>query len=184
MSYQVPGTSGGMPPGTSARPGSGRRPPGTGRLRTGVAPTGAGTQAAQGIALTASVNVSDRPVTGQGVMGMKTQAMGQGRLVQDPSYYVGLLRKKLTDVNGEMVRLRTEIDQHSKDANQYSSLEKRYETLLKAKENFEGELADYNLAMDKTRTSTDTEDVRHMSLQVQEKNKQTALEVDRVFMLR
>jgi hypothetical protein len=70
-----------------------------GRLRTGVAPTGAGTQAATGISLAASINVSDRPVTGQGVMGMKTQALGAGRLVEDAAYYVGLLRKKIKDVN-------------------------------------------------------------------------------------
>ncbi len=78
------------------RPGSGaRKAPGTARLRTGVAPTGPGTQAAQGIALSASVNVSDRPMTGHGVMGMKVQGQNQGRLVEDAAYYIGLLRKKL-----------------------------------------------------------------------------------------
>lgn len=91
----APGTSSG-PPGTGMRPGSGvstcvfpltlqfncflpikaRKAPGTGqRLRTGVAPSGPGTQAAQGIAINASVNLSDRPVTGQGVMGMKTSGL-------------------------------------------------------------------------------------------------------------
>ena len=44
----------------------------------GVAPSGPGTQAAQGFALSASVNVSDRPVTGQGVMGMKVQSSTTG----------------------------------------------------------------------------------------------------------
>jgi hypothetical protein len=38
-----------------------------------------------------------------------------------------------------------------------TSLERRYETLIKSKEILEGELADYNLALDKTRTSTDPE---------------------------
>jgi hypothetical protein len=42
-----------------------------------------------------SVNVTDRPMTGQGVMGMKSSAGGGGRLVEDTSYYVGLLRKKM-----------------------------------------------------------------------------------------
>lgn len=48
----------------------------------GVAPSGPGTQAAQGFALTASVNVSDRPVTGQGVMGMKVQSSTTGRYME------------------------------------------------------------------------------------------------------
>jgi hypothetical protein len=147
----MPGTSGGMPPGTGLRPGSGigRKPPGTGRLRTGVAPSGPGTQAAQGVALSASISVLDRPVTGQGVMGMKTQGLGTGRLVEDNSYYIGLLRKKITDVGTETRKLRTEIDQQSKDNSAYTQLEKKYETLSKEKEKLEGQLADYNLAMDK-----------------------------------
>ena len=56
---------------------------------------GAGTQAAGGVALNVSVNVTDRPMTGQGVMGMKSSTGGGGRLVEDTAYYVGLLRKKM-----------------------------------------------------------------------------------------
>ena len=157
-----------------------------------------------GVALNASINVSDRPVTGQGVMGMKAQGQGagkvplndscksfwilflynfifSGRLVEDSSYYVGLIRKKINDVNGETLRLRSEIDQQSKDSSQFTQLERRYETLIKNKETLEGELADYNLALDKTRTSTDPEDVRHMCMQVSERNRQTAVEVDKIF---
>ena len=147
------GTSSGLaPPGTGMRPGSGigRKPPGTAnRLRTGVAPSGAGNIAAQGVALSASINVLDRPVTGQGVMGMKTQGQGIGRLVEDNSYYVGLLRKKIADVNSESKKLQNEIDQQSKENSSYTQLEKRYENLVKDKEKLEGQLADYNLAMDK-----------------------------------
>ena len=97
---------------------------------------------------------------------MKTQSNPSGRLVEDASYYVGILRKKIKDVNAETIRLRSESDQHGKDSSTYSQLEKRYETLFKLKESLEGELADYNLAMDKTRTSTDPEDVQHITYQV------------------
>lgn len=143
--------SGEAPPGTGARPGSGavRRPPGTGRLRTGAAPAGAGTQAGQGVALSTSINVSDRPLTGQGVMGMKTAMNGQGRLVYDASHFVGQIRKRITDITAEIVRLREEIDQQNKDNSQFSQLEKKYDNLIKAKDMLEGQLADYNLAMDK-----------------------------------
>lgn len=144
----------GAVPGTGMRPGSGRRPPGTSRLRTGVVgtPSGAGTQAAQGVALNASINVTDRPMTGQGVMGMRT-AGGGGRLVEDTSYYVGLLRRKMTEVNRETQRLKDELDQSSKDSSQTTALEQKYDKLLKQKELLEGQLADYNLAMDKVRAS-------------------------------
>ena len=141
-------------------------------------------QAAQGVSLTASINVSDRPVTGQGVMGMKTQANGPGRLVQDPSYYVGILRKKINDVATETKRLNTEMDQNERDQSQMIQLEKRYDTLAKNKEQLEGQLADYNLAMDKTRTSTDPEDVQQMAVQLAARNRQTGQELDRIFVLR
>ena len=72
------------------------------------------------------------------------------------SYYVGLIRKKINEVNTESNSLRKEIDQQNRDSSQYTQLERRYETLIKNKENLEGELADYNLALDKTRTSTGT----------------------------
>ena len=72
-------------------------------------------------------------------------------MVLDSAYYVGLLRKKISDVNNETIRLKSEVDQSSRDNSQYVQLEKRYETLMKAKENLEGQLADYNLALDKVR---------------------------------
>jgi intraflagellar transport protein 74 len=153
-------------------------------LRTGIAPSGAGTQAAQGLALSANVTVSDRPVTGHGVMGMKAQGQNTGRLVQDSAYYVGLLRKKISDVNSETIKLRSEIDQQSKDNTQYTQLERRYEQLLKNKEQLEGQLADYNLALDKIRSATDPEDVHQMAAHMAEKNRQTGQDLDRIFMQR
>ncbi len=80
---------------------------------------------------------------------MKSTSTGTGRIVYDQAYYVGLLRRKISDVNNESVKLRTEMDQQSRDNTQYVQLEKRYESLVKSKETLEGQLADYNLALDK-----------------------------------
>ncbi|CAM9135327.1 unnamed protein product, partial [Ectocarpus fasciculatus] len=145
----------------------------------------AGTQAAQGVAISAQINVSDRPVTGQGVGGMRALGTASGhRLVEDQSYYVGLLTKKIQDVGSETRRLREEIDQSGKENSQFSQLERRFDALLKNKEVLEGQLADYNLALDKTRTSTDPEDVLQMSVMLAEKNRQNGQELDRIFMQR
>ena len=83
------------------------------------------------------------------MMGMKTQSNNAGRLVYDAAYYVGLLRKKINDVNTESIKLRGEIERQSKDNSQYVQLERKYDTLSKNKEALEGQLADYNLALDK-----------------------------------
>lgn len=115
---------------------------------------------------------------------MKAQGQNTGRLVQDSAYYVGLLRKKISDVNNETIKLRTEIDQQSKDNTQYTQLERRYEQLLKAKENLEGQLADYNLALDKIRSATDPDDVMHMADNMAMKNRQMGQDLDRIFMQR
>jgi archaellum component FlaC len=90
----------------------------------------------------------------------------------------------MTDITNETRKLRVEIEQQSKETSQYSQLEKRYETLLKNKETLEGQLADYNIALDKTRSSTDPDDVRQLSLHLAEKNRNTGQELDRVFTLR
>ena len=175
-------TSSGAAPGTGIRPGSGRA-----RLRTGQVSSAPGMQAAQGVALNVSVNVADRPMTGQGVMGMKTAAgrpAEGGRLVEDHAHFVGLLRRKMKDISHETQRLRSEMEEQSKNSSQTAQLERKYDTLLKNKEALEGQLADYNLAMDKTRTSTDPEDVQALAMHMNEKNRQTGQELDRVFMQR
>lgn len=139
------GGMGGIPPGTGmARPSSGRLA--TARLRTGAAPSGPGTQAAQGLSLNVNVNVADRPVTGQGVVGMKNQGSA-GRIVEDTSFYVGILRKKITDITSETKKLHNIMDNNIKESASLSNLEKKHETLLKNKEMLEGQLADYNLAL-------------------------------------
>lgn len=171
-------------PGTSSgRPGTSSRKPGTGvRLTTGMASRG--TDAAVGDSLNAEINVTDRPLTGQGLTGMKLHSQGKGRVVQDTAYYVGLIRKKITDVNGETLRLKTELDQYNKDRSQLSQLERKHEGLVKNKETLEGQLADYNLALDKVRTSTDPDDVQESAQRLREKNRQTGIELDRILAAR
>ena len=147
-------------PGTAMRGGTaaGRGPL---RMKTGAVPgTSAGTQAA--FLPQHNINVSDRPVTGQGIAGMKT-AVGPGRQVQDSSFYIGLLRTKITDITKETRKIKTDMDNMQRDAGQYSQLERKYESLLKEVRNLEGTLADYNLAMDKLRTSTDPQEVSEES---------------------
>lgn len=155
--YDRPNSRSGMPNATSNpnRLGTSmNRPPGTGRLRTGQV-SAVGTQAAQGISLQSSISIADRPMTGQGMSGMRNataaaNSTGQGgRLVEDAAYYIGLTRKRITDITNEINKLNNDIDTISKESVQMKQLEKKYETLIKSKETLEGQLADYNFALDK-----------------------------------
>lgn len=166
--------------------GFGRPPTGgarlsTARLRTGTNPTGAGMQAAQGFALNMNISVQDRPMTGLGGLRLKT---GTGRIVEDSAYHVGILRKKVDDITQETRRLQKVLDSNIKESTTLANLEKKFENLMKSKESQEGQLADINLALDKTRTSTDPESVSSLASEISEKNKQTRIELDRIFALR
>ncbi|GLE04119.1 hypothetical protein PINS_up013030 [Pythium insidiosum] len=203
-----PGTSSGQRPGTGARPGTGQQPglnpivrPGTGqraalgssagrpltgaRLGTGQAvPATPGQTAGFGVSLNTEVNVSDRPVTQQGMMGMRVGTAGPGRQVQDTSYFMGKLHAKTTEITSEIDRLRKEIEQDAKDKSQYAQLERKYESLAVEVRDLEGQLADYNLAMDKLRSATDPAEIRQVQEQLHHRNGKEAEEVDRIFILR
>lgn len=72
--------------GTGMRPGSGQvgAPPGTGMRvpGTGMRPPGTGANS-QGVGMVTNVEINARPVTQQGMSGMKTAGQGPGRQVNN-----------------------------------------------------------------------------------------------------
>lgn len=167
------------------------RPTTQGRLRTGAAPQSgmgrqvppgtAGRQAAIGQSLAQDIQVSDRPVTGQGMMGMRTGSRGPGRGVHDRSYYLGLFRNKVGEITTEINKLQGQCDQYNRDTSMSAQLERTYEDLLRDVRHYEGQLADYNLALDKHRTSTDPMEVHEIAEHLINENKRNERRVDQVF---
>lgn len=127
--------------GTAARPGS----------RAG-APQGA---------LSSQIRVADRPVTQQGLAGMKTgsKAGMEQRTVQDRSYYVGLLLSKTQELNSEISKMTKEIDTFEQDNSTYLTYEKKAETMASEIKELQGEMADINTLMDKLNTNSSLEDI-------------------------
>lgn len=198
-SGQRPGTGSGQRPGTGqglnpiVRPGTGQRSslgssagrPLTGRLGTGQAiPATPGQTAGFGVSLNTEVNVSDRPVTQQGMMGMRVGTAGPGRQVQDASFFMGKLHAKTSEITNEIDKLHKEMEQDAKDKSQYAQLERKYESMAGEVRDLEGQLADYNLAMDKLRSATDPQEIRQVQEQLHHRNGKEAEEVDRIFILR
>lgn len=69
---------------------------------------------------------ADRPTTQQGLGGLKTASRGlPQRQIQDKSYYLGVLRAKMTEVNAEMGKLTKGIEKNNKELQSLPSLEKR-----------------------------------------------------------
>lgn len=156
------------PPSASGRKGSlgqtqtamGGRPPGTAsRLTTGM--TQQGTVGGAGVALSSQVMVADRPITQQGLLGMKTGgARRANRQVQDKTYYLGALRTKLTELNVEIGRMNKQITDAEEENTSYGQYEKTAETLANEIANLQGELADYNMLVDKLNIDEDIQDVQ------------------------
>jgi intraflagellar transport protein 74 len=74
-------------------------------------------------------------------------------MVQDASYFSAVLRSKVSEITAEIARMRSEVDKATKDSTVLGQYERHYEGLIKEVRSLEGDLADYNLAMDKSRTS-------------------------------
>lgn len=173
-----PGTAMRMGTAAGQRPGSGMRQ-GTAAGRQGGPNPFAGPA---GVGMATDVKVTDRPMTQQGVMGMKTGSMGPGRQIYDKSYWMIELRKKTTELTTEIQRFNKEVGEIQSDANTYASLEKRYDQLIRTVRNLEGDLADYNLALDKQRTDTRPEEVHHMYMILKGQNDQQRGELDQIFL--
>ncbi|XP_056600997.1 intraflagellar transport protein 74 homolog isoform X3 [Triplophysa dalaica] len=125
------------PPETAVRVGT-AMVPGTGRPGTKGGPLAAGV-------LSAQIKVADRPVTQQGLSGMKTGMKGPQRQILDKSYYLGLLRSKVNELSTESSKLQKDIDTFNQENSVYLSYEKRAEGLAGEIKDLQGQLADYNM---------------------------------------
>uniref|UniRef100_A0A8C4S8J8 Intraflagellar transport 74 n=1 Tax=Erpetoichthys calabaricus TaxID=27687 RepID=A0A8C4S8J8_ERPCA len=120
-------------------------PPGTGRPGT------RGSSVAPGGVLSAQIKVADRPVTQQGLSGMRTGMKGPQRQIMDKSYYLGLLRSKINELTTEISRLQKEIDTFNQENSVYLSYEKRYHLVIHP--------SIYYPTLDKLNTNTEMEEV-------------------------
>lgn len=135
-----------------------------------------------GVGALTEVKVSERPMTMQGVSGLKTGSIGPKRQIYDKTYYMVELRRKCTELMEEVARLNKEINDITQDNATYATLEKRCDSLVKTVRALEGDLADHNLATDKQRTDTRPEEVHHMYMIMESQNKQQRSDVDQIFL--
>ncbi|XP_025062746.1 intraflagellar transport protein 74 homolog isoform X2 [Alligator sinensis] len=174
-------------PGLTARPSSSLlRTPSATRIGTGMPPgtprpgTRAGPMGTGGV-LSSQIKVADRPVTQQGLSGMKTGMKGPQRQIMDKSYYLGLLRSKISELTTEINKLQKEIEMYNQENSVYLSYEKRAEALAGEIKEFQGQLADYNMLVDKLNTNTDMEEVMNDYNTLKTQNDQESQSMDIIF---
>lgn len=81
----------------------------------------------------------------------------------------------------EINKMKSEVDEINKDNQTYMTLERKYETLIKDVRKYEGELADYNLALDKYRSDTKPEDIEALFMHIKNQNDKQRQHLDKVF---
>jgi intraflagellar transport protein 74 len=98
--------------------------------------------------------------------GIKVVNQGPGRQIYDRTYYLNLLKGKNNEIVGEIGKMKQEVEDINKDNTTYLTLERKYEALIKDVRKYEGELADYNLALDKHRSDTKPEDIEALYMHI------------------
>ncbi|XP_056098231.1 intraflagellar transport protein 74 homolog [Rhinichthys klamathensis goyatoka] len=161
------------------------RPPTALRVSTAAPGTGrpgsrAGPMAAAGV-LSAQIRVADRPVTQQGLSGMKTGGKGPQRQILDKSYYLGLLRSKINELTMESTKLQKDIDTFGQENSVFLSYEKRAEVLAGEIKDLQGQLADYNMLVDKLNTNTEMDEVVNDIIMLKAQNDREAQSMDVIF---
>uniref|UniRef100_A0A9J7XR76 Intraflagellar transport 74 n=2 Tax=Cyprinus carpio TaxID=7962 RepID=A0A9J7XR76_CYPCA len=186
MASQRPVSRGFFGP-VSGRPPTALRPPQTAvRVSTVMIPgstrpgSRAGTVASPGV-LSAQIKVADRPVTQQGLSGMKMAMKGPQRQILDKSYYLGLLRSKISELTMESSKLQKDIDTFSQENSVYLSYEKRAEVLAGEIKDLQGQLADYNMLVDKLNTNNEMDEVVNDIIMLKAQNDREAQSMDVIF---
>ena len=140
--------------------------------------------AIKSIGFTTNTKVIDRAVSRQGLTGAISGAGGQKieRKIQDKSYYMTLLKTRISDISNEIMKMNDEIGKINTDMTKYGILNKEYEILSKEVQDLEGELADYNLAGDKYRSNMRAEDIEEVYNRIKLYNKKKMDESDNLFL--
>ncbi|CAN7992331.1 unnamed protein product [Ixodes hexagonus] len=152
--------------------------PGTFSRMSGRPDTRAGAMPGAGV----QISIPDRPITQHGLVAPKTTvSRSSQRQVQDKTYFVALLRTKMTELSNEIGRLQRENDALAQEQSGYATYEKKAEVLAADLKQLQGEMADHNLLLDKLNTDADMEDVREEYNELKGQNDQEARSVELLF---
>ena len=114
-----------------------------------------------GIGLQTPVQVADRPITQQGLSGIRTGATGTSsgrgpqRQFQDKSYFMGVLRSKMSELTSEISQMRGQINAATEEQSTFLAYDKRVKETASELTELQSKLADYNLLVDKINTDTE-----------------------------
>ncbi|KAI9364871.1 hypothetical protein DFJ73DRAFT_353433 [Zopfochytrium polystomum] len=145
--------------------------------QTGIRP---GTSARGGFGF----QVADRPITQQGLGGLKNSFQNTGRTVQDKTFFQTELRQKINLLTNEISRLTSEGDALNRENSNYATFEKRADILADELRDLQGQLGDLNTLVDKLHADADLNDIERTINQLKSKNQRESQILDDIFLQR
>ncbi|NWR98487.1 IFT74 protein, partial [Motacilla alba] len=130
--------------------------------------------------LSSQIKVADRPVTQQGLSGIKTAMKVEYPNVNDSFFFI-FFRSKTNELTTEINKLQEEIEMYKQEKSVYLSYEKRAEALAGEIKDFQGQLADYNMVVDILNTSTDMAEVIRDYNMLKVQNDRDTQNIDKIF---
>ncbi len=140
-----------------------------------------------GIGLQTPVQVADRPITQQGLTGIRTAAtvnssgLGTQRQFQYKCYFMGVFRSKMSELSSEISSMRNEIAAATEEQSTFLAYDKRVKETASELTNLQSQLADYNLLVDKLNTDTEVILVQQEASEMVRQNDSDSREVEALF---
>jgi len=106
------------------------------------------------------------------------------RKIADRNYYEKELKGKLIEIVNEIDSMKEQMATAESDKIEMAKLEKSRNALMNEVREYEGKLADYNLALDKMRSGADIMNLQGMTQEILRKNEQEKMRIDAIFLER
>ncbi|CAK1602354.1 unnamed protein product [Parnassius mnemosyne] len=168
----------------SMRPTSAYRGSTASRLSTagfGPAPL---TASRQPTATMTGFSMIDRPITQQGISGLRTgTARGfRTRQLQDKRYWEELMHVKVREMKAEIARLNEQVESGERERSAKKHYEKRVRELAQELTDLQGRLADYNTAIRIANGEATIQSVEEQTRELEINNKKMQEDVEQVFL--
>jgi intraflagellar transport protein 74 len=124
---------------------------------------------------------SDRPMTQQGLGGVKARTQGPGRLIQDISFFQAELRSKTALLQQELARFATEQEAIERENANYAVFERKSQVLGEELGALQDTLGDYNTLLDKLHREEDVESIERQANSIKLRNTRDQQILDTLF---
>ncbi|CAH2050773.1 unnamed protein product, partial [Iphiclides podalirius] len=126
----------------------------------------------------------DRPITQQGISGLRTgTARGfRTRQLQDKRYWEELMQVKVREMKAEIARLSEQVESGEREKSAKKHYEKRVRELAQELTDLQGRLADYNTAIRIANGEASKQSVEEQTRELEVSNKKLQEEVEQVFL--